>query len=159
MSSKPIAIVGGGAWGTALAVNLGRRGVPVRLWMHEDDLVRRMIERKDNPVYLPGIEIPEAVTPTHDLAAGVSGASLCILAVPTPYARALYGRLKPSIAGGLPVVVATKGIEEDTLLLPTEVAAACLGRDTPIAAISGPSFAEEVARGVPTAVVVASATR
>ena len=156
MNAEPIAIVGGGAWGTALAVNLGRRGIPVRLWMHEVDLVRRMIERRDNPVFLPGVEIPDAVVPTHELAAAVGGASLVVFAVPTPYARALFGRLAPSIGPRIPVVVATKGIEEDTLLLPLEVAAACLTPETPIAAMSGPSFAEEVARGVPTAVVVAS---
>jgi glycerol-3-phosphate dehydrogenase (NAD(P)+) len=152
MNAEPIAIVGGGAWGTALAVSLGRRGVPVRLWMYEDDLVRRMIVRHDNPVYLPGVEIPETVAPTHDLATAVAGATLVVSAVPTPFARALAREIAP----GVPVVVATKGIEEDTLLLPTEVAASCLAPHTPIAAISGPSFADEVARGVPTAIVVAS---
>jgi len=151
-----VAIVGGGAWGTALAVNLGRRGVPVRLWMHEDDLVRRMLERRDNPVYLPGVEIPDTVTPTHEIATAVLGVSLVVFAVPTPFARALHGALARRIAPRMPVVVATKGIEEGTLLLPTEVAASCLAPETPIAAMSGPSFAEEVARGVPTAVVVAS---
>jgi glycerol-3-phosphate dehydrogenase (NAD(P)+) len=153
---EPVAIVGGGAWGTALAVNLGRRGVPVRLWMHEDDLVRRMLERRDNPVYLPGVEIPDTVTPTHEIATAVLGVSLVVFAVPTPFARALHGALARRIAPRMPVVVATKGIEEGTLLLPTEVAASCLAPETPIAAMSGPSFAEEVARGVPTAVVVAS---
>jgi len=153
---EPVAIIGGGAWGTALAVNLGRRGVPVRLYMHEDDLVRRMLERRDNPVYLPGVVIPETVTPTHDLASAVSGVSLVVFAVPTPFARSLHGELSRRLSPRVPVVVATKGIEEDTLLLPMEVAASCLAPKTPIAAISGPSFAEEVARGVPTAVVVAA---
>jgi len=153
---EPVAIVGGGAWGTALAVNLGRRGVPVRLWMHEDDLVRRMLERRDNPVYLPGVEIPNTVVPTHDVGAAVHDATLVVFAVPTPFARALHAELARRIRPRVPVVVATKGIEEDTLLLPTEVAASCHAPETPIAAMSGPSFAEEVARGVPTAVVVAS---
>ena len=156
MSPESIAIVGGGAWGTALAVNLGARAVPVRLWMKEDDLVRRMLARRDNPVYLPGIEIPDAVVPTHDLAAAVSGATLVVFAVPTPFARELHADLARRIDRGVPIVVATKGIEEDSLLLPTEVAQACHAPETPIAALSGPSFAEEVARGVPTAVVVAS---
>ncbi len=151
-----MAIIGGGAWGTALAVNLGRRGLPVRLYMHEDELVRRMLDRRDNPVYLPGVVIPETVTPTHDVASAVGDASIVVFAVPTPFARALYGRLAGRLPERVPVVVATKGIEEDTLLLPTEVAASCLASGTPIAAISGPSFAEEVARGVPTAVVVAA---
>jgi glycerol-3-phosphate dehydrogenase (NAD(P)+) len=156
-TQQPVAIVGGGAWGTALAVNLGRRGVPVRLWMYEDELVRRMLARRDNPVYLPGVEIPDAVAPTDDIATAVTGVSLVVFAVPTPFARALHGRLRPRIARRVPVVVATKGIEEETLLLPTEVAAACLGPETPIAAMSGPSFAEEVARGAPTAIVIAAA--
>ena len=156
MIPEPVAIIGGGAWGTALAVNLGRRGVPVRLWMHEDDLVRRMLERRDNPVYLPGVEIPDTVTPTHEIAAAISGVSLVVFAVPTPFARAVHGALARRIAPRVPVVVATKGIEEDTLLLPTEVAASCLASETPVAAMCGPSFAEEVARGVPTAVVVAA---
>jgi len=76
--------------------------------------------------------------------------------VPTPFARSLHGRLSQRIGPRVPVVVATKGIEEDTLLLPTEVAASCLAPETPIAAMSGPSFAEEVARGAPTAIVIAS---
>ena len=154
---QPVAIVGGGAWGTALAVNLGRRGVPVRLYMHEDELVRRMLARRDNPVYLPGVEIPDAVTPTNEIAIAVTDVSLVVFTVPTPFARTLHGRLASHIGSRVPVVVATKGIEEDTLLLPTEVAASCLAPGTPIAAMSGPSFAEEVARGVPTAVVIASA--
>jgi glycerol-3-phosphate dehydrogenase (NAD(P)+) len=154
---EPVAIIGGGAWGTALAVNLGRRGVPIRLYMHEDDLVRRMLLRRDNPVYLPGVVIPETVTPMHEIASAVSGVSLIVFAVPTPFARSLYGVLARHLGAGIPVVVATKGIEENTLLLPTEVAASCLAPNTPIAAMSGPSFAEEVARGVPTAVVVAAA--
>jgi glycerol-3-phosphate dehydrogenase (NAD(P)+) len=151
-----VAIVGGGAWGTALAVNLGRRGDPVRLWMHEDDLVRRMLERRDNPVFLPGIEVPKTVEPTNDLATAVEGAGIVVCVIPTPFARAVYERLAPYLASGPIVVVATKGIEEDTLLLPTEVAAECLGPAFRTAAMSGPSFAEEVARGVPTAVVIAS---
>jgi glycerol-3-phosphate dehydrogenase (NAD(P)+) len=156
MIGEQIAIVGAGAWGTALAANLGRRGVPVRLWMHEDELVTRMIARRDNPVFLPGIEIPTAVVPTNDLAGAVRAAVLVVFAVPTPFARDLYVRLRPLLAPGVPVVVATKGIEDDTLLLPLEVAASSLAPGTPIAVMSGPSFADEVARDVPTAVVVAA---
>jgi len=156
VSPEPVAIVGGGAWGTALAVNLGSRGVPVRLWMKEEELVSRMLDRRDNPVYLPGVEIPGTVEPTHDLGTAVSDATLVVFAVPTPFARAMHAELARRIRPRVPVVVATKGIEEDTLLLPTEVAQTCHAPGTPIAALSGPSFAEEVARGVPTAVVVAS---
>jgi glycerol-3-phosphate dehydrogenase (NAD(P)+) len=151
-----IAIVGGGAWGTALAVHLAGRERGVRLWMREADLVARMKERRDNPVYLPGVEVPRSVAPTSELAEAVLGADLVVFAVPTPFARQIYAPLAGHLGPGVPVVVATKGIEEDTLLLPTQVASACLHPGASIAALSGPSFAEEVARGVPTAVVVAS---
>jgi glycerol-3-phosphate dehydrogenase (NAD(P)+) len=156
MSGKTVAIVGGGAWGTALAVSLGKSGAPVRIWIHEVDLVRRMLARRDNPVFLPGIEIPDTVTPTSDLSAAAAGAAIVVFAVPTPFARGLYDRLLPHLAERVPVVVATKGIEEDTLLLPLEVATSRLGAKVPVAAMSGPSFAAEVARGVPTAVVIAA---
>ena len=154
---SPIAVVGGGAWGTALAVHLGSRERAVRLWMRETDLVVRMKERRDNPVYLPGVEVPRSVHPTATLSEAVDRAGLLVFAVPTPYARATYLALAGSLGSGVPVVVATKGIEEETLLLPTQVSSACLGPAAEIAALSGPSFAEEVARGMPTAVVVASA--
>jgi glycerol-3-phosphate dehydrogenase (NAD(P)+) len=153
---ETVAIVGGGAWGTALAISLGRRGDAVRLWMYEDDLVRRMLERRDNPVFLPGIQVPETVLPTTDLAAAVDSAAIVVFVVPTPFARGVYERLEPHLAADPIVVIATKGIEEDTLLLPTEVAAECLGGAVRTTAMSGPSFADEVARGVPTAVVVAA---
>ncbi|HEX4823157.1 MAG TPA: NAD(P)H-dependent glycerol-3-phosphate dehydrogenase [Candidatus Polarisedimenticolaceae bacterium] len=157
VESARIGILGGGAWGTALAIHLSGRGVPVGLWIHEDDLVERMRQRRDNPIYLPGHEVPALVVPTGRVDEAVSGVALAVLAVPSPFAREVYRRLAPSLGSGVPVVVATKGIEEETLLLPTQVAAACLPAGTPVAALSGPSFAEEVARGVPTAVVAAAA--
>jgi glycerol-3-phosphate dehydrogenase (NAD(P)+) len=156
VTDKPVGIVGGGAWGTALAIHLGKRGTPVRLWMREAELIDRMRRRRDNPVYLPGLEVPSQVVPTGVIGEAVDGAALVVLAVPTSFARAVYADLRPVLAAGVPVVVAAKGIEKETLLLPTQVAAATLGPPTPVAAVSGPSFAEEVARGVPTAVVVAA---
>ena len=157
MTSRPVGIIGGGAWGTALAIHLGGRGVPVRLFMRDPELVLRMRRRRDNPVYLPGIEVPAEVLPTADLAEAVDRAAIVLLAVPTSYARPVYAALKPVLAADVPLVVAAKGIEETTLLLPSQVVVASLGPGTPVAAVSGPSFAEEVARGVPTAIVVAAA--
>lgn len=153
---EPLAVVGGGAWGTAMAVHLGRRGHPVTLWIRETDLVARMRARRDNPVYLPGIEVPQAVEPVSDLAAAVGRSRTVLFAVPSPYARATYAAMASGMAPRTTVVVGTKGIEEDTLLLPTQVAASCLPETFALAVLSGPSFAEEVARDVPTAVVVAS---
>jgi glycerol-3-phosphate dehydrogenase (NAD(P)+) len=124
--------------------------------MRETELVARMSARRDNPVYLPGIEIPPSVAPTETLAEAVDRASLVIVAVPTRFARDVYRELAPVLPAEAPVVVATKGIEEGSLLLPTQVASTNLAPGTRIAAVSGPSFAEEVARGFPTAVVVAT---
>ncbi|HZN56421.1 MAG TPA: NAD(P)H-dependent glycerol-3-phosphate dehydrogenase [Candidatus Polarisedimenticolaceae bacterium] len=157
MTLDPVTIVGGGAWGTALAVNLGGRGIPVRLWIHEGDLVRRMEERRDNPAYLPGIQVPRTVVPTGDLASALAETSLVVVAVPTPFARGVYESMRGALAEAKPpVVVASKGIEEGSLMLPTEVAAASLPEGTPVAALSGPTFAEEVARGIPTVAVLAA---
>jgi glycerol-3-phosphate dehydrogenase (NAD(P)+) len=152
----PIAVIGGGAWGTALAIHAARLGHPVRLWMREADLVARMSARRDNPLYLPGVRIPDGVEPTAVLEEAVRDAALVVAAVPTLHARAVYRRLAPALSPGAPILLAAKGIEEETLALPSEVAAQELGAGWPAAVLSGPSFAVEVARGVPTALVVAS---
>jgi glycerol-3-phosphate dehydrogenase (NAD(P)+) len=151
-----VAIIGGGAWGTALSVHLGRAGRTVRLWIHEHDLVTRMLERRDNPAYLPGVRIPDAVQPTSDLGAALDGAEVVLCAVPSLHARGVYRRLAPLLALDAAVIIATKGIEEDSLELPLEVAAAELGEGRKLAVLSGPSFAREVAQGLPTAVVIAA---
>ena len=151
-----VAVIGGGAWGTALAIHIARQGTQVRLWLREEDLVERMHERRDNPMYLPGVAIPERVTPCGDLAATVLGAEAVLVVVPSQFARQVYAELAPHLPPELPVVVATKGIEVDTLLLPLDVVAEVLGESRPAAVLSGPSFAREVAEGLPTAMVVAS---
>ena len=156
MIPSEVAIIGGGAWGTALAVHLGRAGRAVRLWIHENDLVTRMLERRDNPAYLPGVRIPDAVVPTSDLGVAVDGAEVVLCAVPSLHARGVYLRLAPLLARDAAVIIATKGIEEDSLELPLEVAADELGEGRKLAVLSGPSFAREVAQGLPTAVVIAA---
>ncbi len=156
MAESEVAIIGGGAWGTALSVHLGRRGRAVRLWMREDDLVTRMLERRDNPAYLPGVRIPDTVVPTSDLAAVLDGAEVVLCVVPSLHARDVYRRMAPSLAADAALIITTKGIEEDSLELPLEVAASELGGGGRLAVLSGPSFAREVAQGHPTAVVVAA---
>ena len=153
---NPIAVVGGGAWGTALSIHLAGLGHSVRLWMVESDLTVRIRDRRDNPLYLPGIQIPEGVEPHDDMAATLDGAELVLAAVPSHHARSVYRRMDPSLPAGVPLIVATKGIEEEKLALPLDVAAEELGSERPLAVMSGPSFAREVAMGRPTAVVVAS---
>jgi glycerol-3-phosphate dehydrogenase (NAD(P)+) len=156
MEHGPFAVIGGGAWGTALAVHLGRKGAPVRLWMRDAELVTRLIARRDNPTYLPGVRIPDLVTPFAELPGALQGAQLAVAAVPSPFARQVYRTMAPFLDRDIPLLVATKGIEEGTLRLPLEVAHAELGV-RPLAVLSGPSFALEVAQGLPTALVVSSA--
>jgi len=157
VSDRTIAIIGGGAWGTALAVHLARVGHTVRLWIREAELVSRMLEHRDNPAFLPGVRIPDSVTPSTDLGATTDGADLLLSAVPSQFARTVYRKMRPRIGREVPLLLACKGIEEETLALPLDVAAEELESPGRLAVISGPSFALEVAHQRPTAVVIAAA--
>jgi glycerol-3-phosphate dehydrogenase (NAD(P)+) len=156
LSEAAIAVIGAGAWGSALALHLGRAGQPVRLWMHEAELVERFRERRDNPLFLPGYHFPESVSADSSLKSVLNGADLILGSVPSPYARAVYRRMAPYLADGVPFITATKGIEEESLALPLDAAREELGSDRPVAVLSGPSFARELAEGLPTVVALAS---
>ncbi|MCL4820847.1 MAG: NAD(P)-dependent glycerol-3-phosphate dehydrogenase [Vicinamibacteria bacterium] len=152
------AVLGGGAWGTALAAQFARAGHAVGLWLREPEIAAELRDRRTNSLYLGDVVLPEGLAPTLDLAAALAGAEAVIVAIPSQYARGVYAQAVPHLAAGAVLVSATKGFELDTLLRMTEVAAAeAPGR--PLAVLSGPSFAVEVAHGLPTAVVVASADR
>ncbi len=155
MSGLAIGVIGAGAWGTALAVHLGELGHGLRLWARDPDLRAKLRAQRQNPVYLPGVALPEAVGVVDELADAVAGASLVVCAVPSPYARRVYRRLAP-LRIAATVVVTTKGLESDTGRLPLEVAGEELGAGVPLCVLSGPSFAAEVARGLPAAAVVAA---
>ncbi len=156
MSKDRVAVVGGGAWGTALAIHCAGLGQSVGLWIREPDVAQQVREHRDNPVFLPGIHVPREVTPHSDLRKAVDGADLVIFVVPSAFCRAVYRELSTAIGRDVPVVVATKGLETDSLALPLDVARAEAGRQRPLAVLSGPSFAREVAQGKPTALVIAS---
>jgi len=151
-----LSVLGGGAWGTALASHSARAGLPVRLWVREDDVAAAINERRENPSYLPGVELPGGLRATTQLAEAVADAEAVIVAVPSEFCREIYRTAAPLLAEGATLVSATKGIEIDTLQRMTEVAAA-EAPGHPLAVVSGPSFALEVARALPTAVVVAAA--
>jgi glycerol-3-phosphate dehydrogenase (NAD(P)+) len=147
-----IAIVGSGSWGTALALSLARRGDhSIALWSHSAAV----------GTYLPGFPIPQQVTPVTDLAAAVAGADIVISAVPSQYVRAVYQRMAPLLEKGQIIVSATKGIEDQTFLRMTQVIEQVLAEShvagISAGALSGPSFAQEVAAGDPTAITIASA--
>ena len=156
--SRTTTVIGGGAWGTALAVHLAHNGHDVRLWLRESDLVESIREQRENRLFLPGIAIPDNVSPHGDTASALKGADLVLFVVPSPYARSLYREISGSLPPDAPVVVATKGIEERTLALPLDVAREEIGNDRPVAMLSGPSFAHELAIGRPTVVAISSET-
>jgi len=155
---NPIAIIGGGGWGTALAITLARIERDVRLWVYEPYLVETMIATHENPLYLPSVRIPSAVRVSNRAEEVLAGVHIVILAVPSHVYRQVFSNMLPLLNGDMFFVSATKGIENETLMRMSEVVAdVAKARFTPrIAAISGPTFAPEVARGEPTALVVAS---
>jgi glycerol-3-phosphate dehydrogenase (NAD(P)+) len=152
-----IAILGAGSWGTALAVHLARIGHDVAVWGRNPSVVAAMHERRANAVYLPDIVLPHGVSPTSDLAVALEGARFVVLAVPSHNARAVLRLAAGGIDHGTVVVSATKGLEGDTHLRMSEVVRQELQDAVPVAVLSGPSFAIEVARQLPTAVAVACA--
>ena len=152
-----VAVLGAGAWGTALAIHLARVGKRARLWGRDPGLVDRLRRDRVNGTYLPGAAIPPAVAPTASLEDAVDGADAVVLAVPSHGARALLRRAAPAVGAGTTIVSATKGFEVGTLNRMSEVIAHELGPQRPAVVLSGPSFAAEVARAAPTAVSVAGA--
>ena len=156
MSDLRITVIGSGAWGTALAVHFAGRGFAVRQWLREPEVLDQVRRHRENRRFFPGVAIPDAVEVCGSLDQAVDGADLALAVVPSPYARGVYRELAPVLAAETPLVVANKGIEEESLALPLEVVADELGGERRAAVLSGPSFAREVAAGHATAVVIAS---
>ena len=154
-----IAVLGAGSWGTALSVHLARIGHQVTLWARDEALVEDMRGVRANPRYLPDFELPEAVTPTSDIAAAVGRASLVVMAVPSHGLRAVMQQAVGALRPDAILISTAKGLESGTLARMSQVLAEVTADTLPIVVLSGPSFAEEVARGLPTAVLAASADR
>jgi glycerol-3-phosphate dehydrogenase (NAD(P)+) len=148
-------VIGGGAWGTALASHCAREGLAVRLWAREPEVAAAVNERHENVAYLPGALLPPELLASPRLEEALEGADTVLVVVPSEFARGIYRRIGPLLGRGSVLVSATKGIETDTLRRMSEVAAEEVPAH-PVAVLSGPSFALEVARALPTAVVVAS---
>jgi glycerol-3-phosphate dehydrogenase (NAD(P)+) len=153
-----VAVIGSGSWGTALAVHLARVGHDVALWGRDAALVSEMRSRRANPIYLPDIVFPPRLAATAALDEALSSASIVVVAVPSHGVRAVARQMAGPLDRGALVVSAVKGIEEHSLLRMTEVLAGELPAAGEVAVLSGPSFALEVARMLPTAVVVASSS-
>ena len=161
-----IAIIGAGAWGTGLAVVLGREGSHrVRLWAYEVDVCDSINRNHVNQRFLPGARLPDSVSASNDFSMVLDGAEIIVSVMPSQHCRALFAKMRPFIPPRTLIVSATKGLEEGSLLRMTEVIQQVLtidnnpeGRDFDfsVGALSGPSFAQEVARGDPTAIAIAS---
>ena len=153
-----IAIIGAGAWGTSLTIVLGRKGTHrVRLWAHEAEVVESISRRRVNEKFLAGHLIPETVVVSSDLEKVVQGAGILVSVMPSQHCRAVFERMRPLLPPDILVISATKGLEEGSLLRMSEVIRRVMKRESiAIGALSGPSFAQEVARGDPTAITIAS---
>ncbi len=157
-----IAVIGAGAWGTALSIVLGRKGTHrVRLWAFEKEVCESIISRRTNDLFLAGSSIPQSVTPTNSFEEALRGAEIVVSVMPSHHCRGLFTKMAPYLMPDMLFVSASKGVENDSLQRMSEVIGhvlrenACIERPR-IGALSGPSFAKEVARGDPTAITIAS---
>lgn len=155
-----IAIMGAGAWGTALALNLAARGGhALTLWAHNPDLAESIRDHHENSAFLPGFPLPASIIVTASAAEALQDAEIIVSVMPSHYVRESYASFAPHLGAAQCLVSATKGIEDQTALRMSEVIAATLAEhnlNLPIAVLSGPSFAKEVAAGSPTAITIAS---
>jgi glycerol-3-phosphate dehydrogenase (NAD(P)+) len=154
--TAPIAVLGSGSWGTALAIQFARAGKPTRLWGRDAAQLAAMRAQRVNLHYLPDAPFPDQLQVADSIAAALAGVGDVVIAVPSNAFRSLLEDLAPRITREVRVAWATKGFEHHTGLLPNQVARAVLGSGFTMAVLSGPTFAQEVGRGLPTAMVVAS---
>lgn len=151
------AVLGAGSWGTALAKVLADNGYETRLWGRDQSLLEGIAQKRENADYLPGIALPEALVPEPNLGRALEGAEVVCIVVPSHALRSLAGQVRDRLPSGVPIVNAMKGIENETLQMPSQILESLLPErlHPQLTYLSGPSFAKEVARGVPTAVLVA----
>ena len=154
-----IAVLGAGGWGTALAVHLVRNGHEAWLWGRDAALIRELRARRANAVYLPDITFPPRLQCTSDVAEALDGADAVVVAVPSHGMRDVLRRAAPLVPRDAIVVSAAKGLERDTLFRPSEIVEQELRSGVRVGVLSGPSFASEMARELPTAVCIASSDR
>ena len=156
MTMREVAVLGAGSWGTALAVHLSRTGHAVRLWGRDPALVAAMAGDRVNAAYLPDVVLPETMAITGDAGAAVAGAACVVVAVPTHGVREVVRAAAPWMTDGATAVSVVKGLEQGTLFRVSEILTQECPPATRVAVLSGPSFAHDLARQLPTAVSVAS---
>ncbi|HMJ62874.1 MAG TPA: NAD(P)H-dependent glycerol-3-phosphate dehydrogenase, partial [Bryobacteraceae bacterium] len=153
--NRRLAILGAGSWGTALAIALAPRFETVALWARDPERARELDELRENSRYLPGFRLPNQVAVSNDLAKTLANAGAIISVVPSGYFRGVVQAAAPHISPRTPVVSATKGFEEGSLCRMSQVVQQA-APGSPVAVLSGPTFAKEIAAGEPAAVVIAS---
>ncbi|HIC86273.1 MAG TPA: NAD(P)H-dependent glycerol-3-phosphate dehydrogenase [Desulfobacterales bacterium] len=153
-----VAVIGGGSWGTTLARLLALKGLEVSLWAREKEVVSAIHKKRENTVFLPGIRLPESLKATQEMEEALEGKEIILMVVPSQHYREVLTRMRPSLNGSQILVTATKGIENETLMIMSQVTEDVvpgLFTDT-FSCLAGPSFAKEVCQGFPTAVTIAS---
>jgi len=158
VSAHVVGVIGAGSWGTALAIHLGRIGHEVRLWARDSALASDMSVRRANAVYLPDFNFPATVRPMGSIAESLQDAGMVVIAVPSHGMRSVLRAAAPHVPADAIVVSTAKGLEETSLLRMSEVVRQELSGVAAVVALSGPSFAVELARELPTAIVAASMT-
>ena len=149
-------VIGAGAWGTTLARHLVNQGLTVKLWAYEKEVVGSINLKGENALFLPGVPLPKALSATHSLQDAAAGTDMIVLAVPSHFMRAVLGQLKPSLSGPLPVVVASKGIDESSHQLMSQVLEELLPDWAHgVTVLTGPSFAAEVSLDKPMTILLA----
>ena len=153
-----VGVIGAGSWGTTLANLLAEKGFNVTLWVYEDDLIHAIATKRENPLYLPGVKLSKNIAPTNSLKEVCQNKDLLISVSPSQVVRQLIQKTRPYLSSQVKLVSATKGIENDTLLTMSKVLreVLTLKDGKRLAILSGPSFALEVSKAIPTAVTVAS---
>ncbi len=153
---RKVVVIGDGGWGTAIALLLDKAARTASIWSYDPEYAALMRESGTNPRYLPGFRLPDSIKIGSDFGAMVADADLLISAVPTAYLRGVWSTHAAAVPAGLPIASVSKGLEQDTLLRPTEILAELCGEGRSIAVLSGPNIAREIAGGMPAASVVAS---
>ena len=151
-----VSVLGAGSYGTALAISLARKGLRILLWGHEPEQVAQLQRERQNQAFLPDVPFPDTLEVTSDLAYAASVCKTLLVVVPSHVFGDVLHRLKPHLPHGVRVAWATKGLEQDSGRLLGDVAREVLGSEVPLAVISGPTFARELAAGLPTAISVAA---
>ena len=151
-----VAVIGAGSWGTSASWLLGGKGHDVSLWSREPEIAEAINASHHNPAYMSDVVLPDNVVASHDIGRVLEGVEAVVVVVPSLGVRTTAESMKPFLPGDLPIVILSKGVEMDTLMLMTEVLEDVLGSRERLAGLSGPNHAEEVGKGVPSATVVAA---